>query len=291
MIQALERALALAKGEHVDAELASRLSGLPSDVQEMIARRFELAAPYVTDRLKHLLEWLLTSREASNYTYDLTDRNLDQLAWFVAAVCDTTHGTAMTYILEILDDTCIQEVVATVTRSSSRQHVADEVARLGRRVGWYAIARIIKPRLVVETGTEKGLGAITLASALLRNRDDGYEGALWTIDVDETAGEYIVNDYAKVTTRITANSVRFLRGAKAKVDLFIHDSDHDIAYEADELAAVAPHLNYRSIVLSDNAHYSGALSHFSLRHCRRYLFFREEPARHFYPGAGIGASF
>ena len=33
-------------------------------------------------------KWLFTSREHHNYTYELTPRNREHMAWFVSAVCD-----------------------------------------------------------------------------------------------------------------------------------------------------------------------------------------------------------
>ena len=38
----------------------------------------------------------------------------------------------------------------------------------GRRLGWYALVRALKPRTVVETGADKGLGSCVLAALRLR---------------------------------------------------------------------------------------------------------------------------
>ena len=51
-----------------------------------------------------------------------------------------------------------------------------------------------------------------------------------------------------------------------------------------------PRLSADAIALSDNAHDSAALSDWARRVGRHYLFFREQPAAHWWPGDGIGAA-
>jgi hypothetical protein len=45
-----------------------------------------------------------------------------------------------------------------------------------------------------------------------------------------------------------------------------------------------------AIVLSDNAHDSAALSHWAEATGRHYLFFKEQPINHWWPGDGIGVA-
>ena len=42
--------------------------------------------------------------------------------------------------------------------------------------------------------------------------------------------------------------------------------------------------------IPDNAHDSAALSHWSEKNGRHYLFFKELPGHHWWPGDGIGVS-
>ena len=74
------------------------------------------------------------------------------------------------------------------------------------------------------------------------------------------------------------------------VDMFLHDSLHTYDYETRELAAVEPNLRADAIILSDNAHESSALSDWAERSGRHYLFFKEQPLDHWWPGDGIGAA-
>lgn len=74
------------------------------------------------------------------------------------------------------------------------------------------------------------------------------------------------------------------------VDMFLHDSLHTYDYESRELAAVEPNLRDGAIILSDNAHESSALSDWAERSGRHYLFFKELPSDHWWPGDGIGVA-
>ena len=72
--------------------------------------------------------------------------------------------------------------------------------------------------------------------------------------------------------------------------MFLHDSLHTYDYETREFTAVEPNLRANAIILSDNAHESSALSNWAERSRRHYLFFKEQPLDHWWPGDGIGAA-
>ncbi|MGY1723811.1 class I SAM-dependent methyltransferase [Blastococcus sp. SYSU DS0533] len=230
--------------------------------------------------------WLLTSREHTNFTYHLTPRNLEHLAWWTAQLTGTGVAQNRGWIAEALEDPELRAHVQRETARSSRRRLADLDVRLGRRLGWYAIVRALRPEHVVETGTDKGLGSVVLAAALLRNG----RGRLTTVDINPESGYLIAGPYAQVVDRVVADSVETLRSLERPVDVFLHDSWHTFEYETAELDAVAPRLRDTSVVLSDNAHDSDALSAWAERTGRRFTFFREEPLEHWDPGAGIGAA-
>ncbi len=152
-------------------------------------------------------------------------------------------------------------------------------------MGWYAIVRLARPQLVVETGTDKGLGSATLARALQRNGS----GQLVTIDTNPAAGSLLNGtDLAQV---IIGNSLDILPSLQGEIDLFIHDSLHTRDHELAELAAIEGAISADSIVLSDNSHATDALPVWSQKVGRHFLFFAEKPSDHWYRGGGIGAAF
>jgi hypothetical protein len=246
--------------------------------------RARLAGRYNARLLRSTTVWLVRSREHENFTYDLTPTNREHLAWFVALAAGASVSEIRGYLAEIEQDDDLRRHVEGRTRTSDQRGLADRTVRYGRRIGWYALVRAVRPSHVVETGTDKGLGSCVIAAALLRNG----RGTLTTLDVDPDAGYLLAPPYSDPTELVRGDSVAALRALERPVDMFIHDSDHSAAHEAAELVAVEPHLTERSWVLSDNAHVTPELARWAERAGRRFLFFDERPSDHWYPGAGIG---
>lgn len=231
------------------------------------------------------LDWLVHDRETTNFTYELSKLNRDQLCWFVSVVTGAAIGDTRGWLREVEEDT---ELLGTLRRrlaTNPTRRVCADSPRLARRAGWYMIIRALQPDNVVETGTHLGLGTSVIAAALLRNG----HGRVTTIDIDADSGYLIDEPYSTVIERRVGSSVDVL-ATLSDVDLFLHDSLHTYDYESQELTAVAPNLSADAIVLSDNAHDSAALSDWAERTGRRYLFFREQPATHWWPGDGIGVA-
>jgi predicted O-methyltransferase YrrM len=232
------------------------------------------------------VRWLVRSKEFANFTYDLTDQNKAYLAHFVANVCDISVADANLYLREIQENSQLRNYVSARLKASKRGNEIDGQAFYGRRAGWYAIIRASKPNIVVETGTEKGLGSLVIAEALKKNGI----GKLITIDMEPSSGLLIGPDYAEVIERIVGDSLMCLVKIDT-IDLFIHDSDHSAEHELAELNIALPRLSETAIVLSDNSHVTNELQQWSVENERSFAYFAENPMDHWYPGAGIGASY
>ena len=87
------------------------------------------------------------------------------------------------------------------------------------------------------------------------------------------------------------DSIQSLEKFDFQIDLFINDSNHNFDYEKNEHETIKKNLGSTSIILGDNSHISDSLRNFSISNKRSYIFFREVPRNHWYPGAGIGFSF
>jgi predicted O-methyltransferase YrrM len=169
--------------------------------------------------------------------------------------------------------------------------VSDREPRYARRIGWYALVRALKPRLVVETGIDKGLGSVVLCAALRRNAAEGAAGRYVGTDIRPEAGHLLRPPYADVGEVRYGDSLASLAQIADPIDLFINDSDHSAAYEGQEYATIAPRLSAQAVIVGDNAYATDELAAFAERTGRRFVFWREQPAAHFYPGAGIGFAF
>ena len=247
--------------------------------------RTMIVGRYDAQLLGRSVGWLVHDRETTNFTYELAPLNLTQLAWFVAAVSGAEVGQVRGWMKELEEDRHLLDYLTDRLASGPRSGISPREPRWARRLGWYALVRATQPEYVIETGTHLGLGSCAIAAALLRNG----HGRLTTIDIDPEAGYLIGGPWEAVIDRQTGDSTKVLAGVK-EVDMFIHDSLHTYEYETRELAAVGPNLRDDAIVLSDNAHDSAALSDWAEQAGRHYLFFKEQPLNHWWPGDGIGAA-
>ncbi len=253
--------------------------------------RARIAWSYYRGPLSSLNKWLFRSREITNFTYDLEETNKRYLASMIADVSSTDFDTVMAYIEEIESDQQLRTHIEEATMSSDLSFMADRAVYFGRRVGWYALARILKPKVIIETGVDKGLGSCLLAAALMRNKQEGHEGRYYGTDINPRAGYLLSGDYANHGSILYGDSIASLKQFDGIIDLFINDSDHSADYEADEYRTIAGKLSEGAVILGDNAHCTDKLLEFSLETGREFIFIQEKPRDHWYPGAGIGISF
>jgi hypothetical protein len=254
-------------------------------------KRFATVARHDAHVIGKSLRWLATSREHTNFTYDLTALNREHLAWFVSAVCDVPVGQVRTYLAEIETDDELREHIARGYASSNRRGLADRDVHYGRRIGWYAIARATRPAHVVETGVDKGLGSCVFAAALLRNAREGHPGRITSLDINPAAG-YLARaePWSSVIDLRIGDSIESITALTEPVDLFLHDSDHSVRHEQRELDAIEVHLTSGSLVMTDNATQTNVLAEWAERMGGHFLVFRETPADHWYTGDGIGVA-
>jgi len=246
---------------------------------------------YFLRPLSNLFKWLFVSNEVTNYTYDLEDANKLYLASLIADITNEKFDVIVAYIKEIEADSDLRMHIADATIRSDLAFMADKEVRFGRRIGWYALTRALKPKTIIETGVDKGLGSCLLSAALKRNNQEGYEGRYYGTDIDPKAGYLLSGDYANYGCILYGDSIESLNKFDGVVDLFINDSDHSANYEAEEYKAVADKLSQHAVILGDNSHCTNKLLEFSLETNRHFVFFHEKPKDHWYPGAGIGISF
>jgi predicted O-methyltransferase YrrM len=241
--------------------------------------------------VKQAFIWAFRSREHYNYSYDLQPLNLQYLASFVSVATGSPFDTVSGYLREIESDQQLKDHVVTLNRQHKERYVADAEARFGRRMGWYAMIRATKPRVVVETGVDKGLGSVVIAAALMRNVAEGNPGRLVALDINPNAGYLLSQPYSQVGEIVYGDSLASIASLQEKVDFFIHDSDHSAEHEHNELNAISPKLSANALILSDNADCTDELLKFARRTQRQFLFFAEKPKNHWWPGDGIGVAF
>ena len=230
-------------------------------------------------------KYVLLDPELDNFTYDLA--NEEELLEFVADVTAARREEIGSYLAETRVDPELNERVRERLRARKDRK---RTPRFGRRLGWYAIARRLKPPLIVETGIHDGLGSLLLLRALERNASDGRPGRLISIDVNPDAG-WLVPEHLRERWRpVYGSTFDVLEPAVdgAEVGMIVHDSDHTYDCELFEFTTAVEHAAPILALVSDNAHATSALRDVCASLGIEYHFFRERPSGHFYPGAGIG---
>ncbi len=241
--------------------------------------------------LGKIIKWLFGSKETTNFTYNLEEDNKLYLASLIADIFNIKYETVIRYMQEIENDGELFRHIKNATLTSDQSYKADSEVRLGRRIGWYTFARILKPKVIVETGVDKGLGSCVLTAALKKNKEEGYTGKYFGTDINPKAGYLLSGEYSEFGEILYGDSIQSLKQLKDSVDLFINDSDHSSEYEAKEYEIMSGKLTEKAVILGDNAHCTDELFKFSLKYGRHFIFFQERPSGHWYPGAGIGISF
>jgi hypothetical protein len=251
-------------------------------------RRYSFARSYYRPQMQPAMHWARLRTEDTNFYYSLTERNESTLASLVAVVAGIDVAQAESYMSEVKEDASLRGHLTEglVTSPDMR----DAVPLLGRRIGWYAFVRALKPRLVVETGVALGVGSCVICAALLRNRYEGSPGRYVGTEIDPGAGQLLTAPYSTVGSISYGDSIASLEALTDPIDIFINDSDHSAEYEAREYETLLRVGPVPALILGDNSHVTTALRDFAVRNGRPFLFFREEPADHWYPGAGIGVS-
>jgi len=253
------------------------------------AQRRKRAWSYYLPITRRINNWASKKTESSNFYYELSKNNKADLAALISVVTKTSIAVIENLFKELDDDESLRTHIGNSWAHNPQ--MADAKVAYARRIGWYAITRILKPKIVIETGVHQGVGACVITSALIKNSYEGYLGKYLGIDIDRSAGQLLTYPYSEFGTLIYGNSLDCLNSLDELVDLFINDSDHNSEYERQEYATVINKLSDTCVILGDNCHASSALRDFSSKNHRNFLFFKEIPDDHWYPGAGIGFSY
>ncbi len=132
----------------------------------------------------------------------------------------------------------------------------------------YALVRVLKPTVVLETGVSAGTSSAYILCALEENRD----GRLFSIDLpmDEYKLEqpgWIVPDELRHRWRLilsrSSEALPALLQEVGTVDMFFHDSDHSYENMLWEYRSIWPHLRHGGLLLSHNINLNNAFSQFS----------------------------
>ena len=213
---------------------------------------------------------------------------MDELVDFVAAALSVERAQVQRYVSEVQEDDAFEAMLRRKLRARLDRK---RKPLYGRRLGWYAVARILKPKLIVETGIHDGLGSALLLQGLRRNAADGNQGQLVSIDIDATSGWLVDEALQERWTRVIGSSFDELERAidGEDVGMIIHDSAHTYECQTFEFGVALRQADEQLALISD--HTDAALPDICQAVGIEYRLFHERPRRHFYPGAGFGIGY
>ncbi len=233
--------------------------------------------------LRRNLRYVLLDPETDNFTYELA--NEQELAEWVANVTGCEPGLASEYIGESHADERLAAWLRAAT--DGRWLWTKREPSFGKRLGWYALARVLRPTLIIETGVHDGLGSMILLRALERN---GSRGRLVSFDINPTAG-WLVGAHPLWELRIESSceGLPEVLARPGAPGMFVYDGLHSYDAELWDLEAVQQRLSPGGVLVSDDAH-NGAMAAVCERHGLTYAEVAERPKGHFYPGSRLAAA-
>lgn len=130
---------------------------------------------------------------------------------------------------------------------------------LGRFKCWYAVARLMRPAVVMETGVHDGLSSVLLLRALWRNGC----GTLLSIDLPSTdlpvaasGPGWLVPEDLRSRWELYLGDARKLLPAlvheRGPIDVFIHDSDHARSHREFEYRTALANLTRPGLIPTDH---------------------------------------
>jgi predicted O-methyltransferase YrrM len=129
----------------------------------------------------------------------------------------------------------------------------------------YAVVRVARPRVAVETGVADGVSSALILAAM----DANGHGELHSIDIARDVGA-LVADRSRWTLHVVdpadPRASAAVVGALPSVDLFLHDGNHEREYQAHEYRAAWNRLGDGGVLLTDDADWSYAFLEFTREH-------------------------
>jgi len=240
----------------------------------------------------YAFKWSFKSRETSTFTYLLSVKNTKYLIHSVALVTKKPYLEIEGFFNEILSNEELKNYVIDKIKSSAVRYKKDLRFDLASRIGWYAIIRANKSRVVVENGVELGYTAVVLCEAILKNKSEGYDGMYYGLDINSEAGYFIKQDkYAKIANLLVGDALDSLAHLKESVDFYFSDGYRTCDYERKEFEALLKKTSSHAVIITNKLKFSDALADASLLYNKQFITFQEDPLNHWYPGSSIGISF
>jgi predicted O-methyltransferase YrrM len=140
----------------------------------------------------------------------------------------------------------------------------------------YALVRLLRPSVVLETGVANGHSSALILNALGENGS----GELHSIDVSHDVGNLVLDKRQWHVHLLDLSSLKksfaAIVGQLPAIDLMIHDSDHSYQWMRYELETVFPRMSPRGILACDDANICYGLIDFCAAHNMKPVLLMEK---------------
>lgn len=227
------------------------------------------------DNLRTLGAALRNPRAAARYLKVLIrEAAIDRAAWVSSLLNAPPDRVAMAF----------QELRTAQLNAIIRKRIADRrglpvggMTTSGRGPVLYAISRLMKPSIVVETGVASGVSSTYILASLQANGG----GRLFSIDFPNSADTlptgWLVPENLKDRWELlvgkSSERLPILLREIGEVDIFLHDSDHSYENMMSEFHFAWPHIRPGGLLLSDDTDVNNAFSDFAKGKHRRPIQF------------------
>ena len=195
---------------HYIRKVFSKIPGL-SELSRRAQRR-KRAWSYYQPIAKRINNWARKKTESSNFYYDLTENNKAHLAALISVVTKTPISVIEKLFKELNDDISLRNHIEISWKNNSQMN--DAKVAYARRIGWYVLTRILKPKIIIETGVHQGVGACVLTSALIKNSFEGSIGKYIGIDINQ----HLESGYQEMREFLNSTN------CKTEIQLFFKDA-------------------------------------------------------------------
>jgi hypothetical protein len=251
-------------------------------------QKARLANAYGVSFREHPLRvarYVLWDPEVGDFSYSLEDE--EEFVALLARAFDLDPLVLGGYVQETRTDPALTSELSERTRRrpNMKRHPG-----FGPRVAWYALARALKPRVVVETGIKHGLGSLILLVALRRNAAEGSPGRLISFDTDPYSGWVVPADLRGDWQPVFASTFDAMESTLAgvEVDLFICDTPPSDEIESFEVGVALRHAAPGIVLIAGSGDRTTAMRELVSEAGGQYTYLPERPRHDVYPGAGLG---
>lgn len=229
-------------------------------------------------------KWAANHRDIGPRSYELSDLNRFELCATISMITGTPLDRLFSLIEEIYSDHRLSEYLSSQVNASSEKWSHDANLFPGRRLAYYILVRVLRPRLVVEAGVDRGHGAVLIARALEKNAEDGHAGEYVGIEHTRDRDFFLLNGLPEIKNKIVfGDSVDIIRNLSGPVDLFFHETTSNPKHVREQLKVIKDVVSDHAVIAAPWL--TEEMIAFAKAGSWRFLTFKDEPLNHWYHGS------